>query len=99
MSFRALYRKILRIQWCQKLEWGLQKNLFEFFQAAAAIAVVTLPIGTCWLLDAGTMKDGVPSDVLIMALDRPPFSNSWADILRTGVVLPVYKNAINKDYS
>lgn len=33
-------------------------------------------------------KVGVPSILLTMGLRRPPRSNSWAEILRTGVVAP-----------
>lgn len=39
-------------------------------------------------LSAQDRKVGVPSMLLTMGLSRPPRSNSWAEILRTGVVAP-----------
>ena len=48
-------------------------------------------------LVAGERKVGVPSMVVIIGFKRPPFSNSCAEILRTGVVAPVENRKYNHE--
>ena len=60
-----------------KLKEKLNKKILTLDKIARPSALV-----------AGDKKVGVPSIVVIMGFNKPPFSNSWADIFLTGVVAP-----------
>ena len=76
----SIFNSVLVLQFLNISQPKLWRSVLDFF--------LICPVSSLLLLLLWVRNVGVPSTVVTHGLVSPPFSNSWAEILRMGVAPP-----------